>query len=109
MDNSEFMELMNELGIPSENIIECHEPEDSLKKLKSFEKQYGFDTNVVVDESSMTGLPEDVFKKWTEAFNTFTEYHGDISLINSHPNEYVLPDINSQEAGFVSPASFFVQ
>lgn len=109
MDNSEFMELMDELGIPSENIIECHEPKDSLEILQNLEKQYGVDTSVAIDKSLMTGIPEDVFKKWTKAFNSFMEYHGDVSLINNHPDEYVLPDISSQEAGFVNSASFFVQ
>lgn len=114
MDNDEFMKLMNELCIPDENIIECHEPEDSLETLRNLETQYGVDTTSVIvnNDSLITNhfLPTDVFKKWTDTFNTFMEYHGDASMIDSHSGEYIVPSINTQGAEFVvNSAPFFVQ
>ncbi|ARN92929.1 hypothetical protein AZI11_08445 [Levilactobacillus brevis] len=112
MNNSEFMDLMNELGIPEENIITRHEPQDSLKELQEFEKQYNIDTSDVISQNisvSMLPISKLVYEKWLDAFDTFTEYCGDSSLINMHKNQYVQPSDNSQEAEFVNPASFFVQ
>ena len=50
MDNDEFMKLMNELCIPDENIIECHEPEDSLETLRNLETQYAVFPNQLTEE-----------------------------------------------------------
>jgi len=112
MNNSEFMELMNELGIPEENIIERHEPQDSLKELQKLEKQYNIDTSDIINQNSSVSLlliSKRVYEKWLDTFDTFIEYHGDSSLIDTCKNQYVLPNNNSQEAEFVNPASFFVQ
>lgn len=111
MNDSEFMELMDELDIPNENITECHEPEDSLKTLQNFESQYDIDTSVVIDKSmaNFLPIPQKNYMEWIDAFNTFMEYHGDVALINSHQGEYVVDNTNSQEAGFVNSASFFLQ
>lgn len=112
MNNSEFMELMNELGIPEENIIERHEPQDSLKELQELEKRYNIDTSDVVNQNSNVDLSlisKSVFEKWLNAFDSFIEYHGDSSLIDTCKNQYVLPSSSSQEAEFVNSASFFVQ
>lgn len=112
MNNSEFMKLMDEIGIPEKNIVERHEPQDSLKELQKLEKQYNIDTSDIINQNSSVSLllvSKQAYKKWLDTFDTFVEYHGDGSLIDTCKNQYVLPSNNSKEAEFVNSASFFVQ
>ncbi|KZT93134.1 hypothetical protein Nizo3892_1301 [Lactiplantibacillus plantarum] len=113
MNNSEFLKLMDELGIPKENIIEQHEPQYSLEVLQNLEKCYGIDTSDVIKNQLSTENPltidKCVYEKWIDAFETFTEYKGDMSLIDTCKNEFILPNIDFQEAEFINSASFFVQ
>jgi len=113
MNNSEFLKLMDELGIPKENVIEQHEPQYSLEVLQSLEKYYGIDTSDVMKNhlstESLLPIDKSGYEKWIDAFETFTEYKGDMSLIDTCKNEFILPSIDYRETEFINSVSFFVQ